>query len=652
MKKFNKYLLLLATAVFAFTACEKQVEREPSPAAPANAIAFEKSSILAEINPNKAALEFEIRVTRSNTADAQSVAIAAEGDIDIINVPAKAEFAAGENATILKLTFPNAEVDSTYSVVLSVAQENQSPYLSGVATCAFTVSIASWEQAAAPAVMVDGFVASPFGLTPIAWYVNFLEKTNADGSKDYRFLNPYRQNAGSEAADNFDVYSWFVVNSGEEVDLTKDYHWEIHVNADGTATFPKTYLGPDYGYGPALIWMTADFFAQRNGTDPDYETYGIGIYNDADKSITFPAGSYFWYFDGYGGNMASLPQIIYLDSKAYQDNNLSIKDYNAESIEWVEQESVINQFESTIFNFINDEQKLFKAVDQYEGNPKSPFINLYCLKDAYAEGGNLAFYWNGEDGEIEIPANQNTKLSFMQQELFIAEGAGQVVTTEVKGTKVKVFTFNLVVVSAKGNEVGEFVETFSIANEAIVFAKEDFIGNFTLAGYSQFTDAAETVDVTIAEEGDKLVLHGILYCSGLVADFDAEKGTLSIAPQLQDSVYGAYDIAFYTTTSAGPSAEAALEFGFGLSGVAKLTADSEADGYLVRSEAAGGWLAGHYDLTLTPAAPAPAPAKVPAINRAFDLKNRAFKAANTPSVSHLSIQNVNYRRTIRCSVVR
>ena len=275
------------------------------------------------------------------------------------------------------------------------------------------------------------------------------------------------------------------------------------------------------------------------------------------------------------------------------------------------------------------------------------------MKDVYAEGGNLAFYWDGEDGVLSIPTPQDTRMSFMKQELLIAEAAGKVATANVKGTDVQVFTFQLHIVSEMGNDLGIFTETFSLANEAIIFAKEDFIGNFTLAGYSQFDGSAESLAVEIAEEDGKLVLHGIDYCSGLVGEFDAETGTLSIAPQAQDSLYGAYDIAFYTTTADGVSTEAALEFGFGLSGIAKLTASSEADGYLVRSEAAGGWLAGLYDLSLTPAAPATAPARTPAIDGARSLKNHAFKAANTPGVSHLKFNGKYHRqRTIKSNLVR
>jgi len=636
MKTINKYLLLLAVAVFAFTACEQEKKREPSPAGNPNAVAFAKSAYSAEINPSKAELAYEIKVVRSNVEAELTVNIASEGDIDVIKVPATVAFAKGEGEKILKLTFPTAEVDSTYAVLLSIGKDNQSPYTDGASECTFEVTIAAWEPAATQAIIFDGIVNVFYSTGTPGWYVSYLEKTNADGSFDIRLLNPYTVlpdykdgDYDSPIADQFDLYKGFPYNYPEDVDSKGTYNMDIHVDANDSATFSTFKMG--------MAWSYGDFYGAHAASR------GMGVYDKEANTITFPGGTVACAMAGYKDGafyLGTEDLVIYLDAKAYQNDHLSIADYNDPSIEWEEVESVVNQFESSIFSFINEEQKLFKAVDQYPGNPKSPFINLYSLKDAYVKGANIAFYWDGEDTDtLDIPIPQNTKISFMGQELIILEAEGTVATIDVKGTKVKVFTFDFYIVTDKGNEVGEFTETFSIADEAIVFAKEDFIGNFTMAGYSQFTGDAETVDVTIAEEEGELVLHGIKYCSGLVADFNAETGTLSIAPQVQDSVYGAYDIAFYTTTADGVSTKAALEFGYGLTGVAKLTASSEADGYLVRSEAAGGWLAGHYDLSLTPAAPAPsAPAKAPAINGAFDLTKRAFKAANTPSVSHLSFK--------------
>ena len=628
MKKLNKFMLLLAAAVFTLTACEKELQREPSPTTGTNVVAFKDSKISVEINPVKAPLQYGLTIVRSNADSALVAGInVVEGNNTIIKVPATVSFAAGEKEAALLLTFPNAELDSTYNIVLEIAQENATPYLDGASQCSFTVTIATWEPVNTKAIVFDGLVISFFGVEKVGWYVNYLRKDNADGSFDIRLLNPY---AGvAKTTDQFGISDNYPYNEAGDI-KAGTFNWDIHIAADGTATFDEFEMGIDYGYG----MFSAQYY--------DPEVPGA-VWDATTNCVTFPAKSSAVFMADYGGRLTSESIIIYLDAVAYQNDHISIDDFNSGDIEWEEQESEVNLFESSIFSFSNDEQKLFKAVDPLVGNEKSPYINLYCLKDVYVEGANLAFYWNGEDGDIDIPANQDLKISFMGQELYVAAAAGSVETVNVKGTDVKVFTFNLLIVSDKGNEVGVFKETFSMANEPIVFAREDFIGNFTLDGYSQFTGEAESLDVIIAEEEGELVLHGIDYCSGLHADFNAETGVLSIAPQTQDTIYGQYDITFYTTTAAGASGKAVLQFAYGLDGVAKLTKDCEADGYLVRSEVAGGWLAGLYDVTLTPAAPAAAPAKTPVFNGVRDLKKHTFKSSATPRVDHLSFKGQYHR---------
>lgn len=635
MKKFSKYLLLLAVAVFAFTACEQDKKREPSPDAPAGSVAFKNSAILAEINPGKAALQDTVTLYRGNVDSALTVNITVEGDTDIISVPTSVSFAAGDREVLLILEFPNAQIDSTYSVKLSISEDYRSPYNTGELTCSYTVTIAAWEPAETKAVVVDGIVNVFYKTGTPAWYVSYLRKENKDGSFDIRLLNPYTVlpkyrdgNVDDPIADDYGVYDGFPYNYPEDVDSKGTYNLDIHVSAEDSATFDMFDLG--------MKWSNGEFYGAH------LPSLGWGVYDKTANTITFPGGSVLCAMSAYSSGSfyyGTNDFVIHLDAKKYQLDNLSIKDYNDPTIEWEEQETAINIFESSIFKFVNEDQKIFKAKDKYPENPKSPYINLWCLKDLYVAGGNLAFYWDGEDTDsLDIPVPQNTKMSFLGKDLLIVDAAGTVQTDTVKGVAVKTFTFAISIETKEGDVVGDFVETFTVTEKDVIFEKSDFIGNFTLKGYSQFSDAAETVDVTIAEEDSVLVLHGIKYCSGLECDFDEATGVLSIAPQVQDSIYGAYDIAFYTTTAAGASDKAALEFAFGLSGVAKLTNTSEADGYLVRSEAAGGWLAGHYDLTLTPAAApvSPAPAKAPA-NAVRDFKKHEVRS-NKPSVSGLSFQ--------------
>lgn len=631
MKTINKIMLLFAAAVFTFTACEKEPQRDPSPAGNPNAIAFKQSVISVEINPAKAELAYDITVGRSNSEAELTVNIAAAGDVDVIKAPTSVTFAAGESEKIIKLTFPTAQVDSTYSILLSIPEDNQSPYAAGAAECSFTVIIAAWEPAATQAIVFDGIVNVFYSTGNPGWYVSYLRKDNTDGSFDIRLLNPYTVlpdyrdgNVDDPIQDQFGLYKGFPSNYPEDVDSKGTYNMDIHVDANDSATFDMFDMG--------MAWSYGEFFGAHA------DSRGMGVYDKTTNTITFAGGTVACAMSGYNDGafyLGSEDLVIYLDAQAYQNDHLSIEDYNDPSIEWEEVESVVNLFESTIFNFSDDAQKLYKAVDQYPGNPKSPFINLYGLKDVYSEGAVLAFYWDGEDGAIEIPAEQETHLSFMKQELIIAQAAGTVTTTDVKGTAVKVFSFDLVIVTDQGNEVGEFIETFSMADEAIVFAKEDFIGNFTLGGADPWSGAAIDENVEIKEENDKLFILGVTYADSIFCDFDAETGILSIAPQKLDTIYGAYDINLVTDSE---DDEATIDLVFGLSGVAKIAPSSEATGFYLVSNVAGGAVSGMLNLTLTPApVPAGAPAIAPAINGGREFKQTVVRH-NIPSVEHLVIK--------------
>lgn len=650
MKKLNKIMLFLAAAVFTLTACEKNVERDPSPASNPAAVAFSQSSASVEINPNKAALEYEIKIGRTNTAEALTVNIISEGDVDVIKVPASVNFAAGEKEVPFKLTFPNAEVDSTYSIKATIGEENLDDYIAGATSFEFTVTIAAWEPAATQAIVFDGLVNVFYSTGNPGWYVSYMRKDNPDGSFDIRLINPYTVlpdyrdgNVDDPIQDQFGLYKGFPSNYPEDVDSKGSYNMDIHVLANDSATFDTFAMG--------MTWTYGDFYGAHAASR------GMGFFDKDANTITFFGGTVACGMSAYNDGAFYLGDqdlVIYLDAQAYQNDHISIADFNDPSIQWEEVESVINQFESTIFKFTNEEQKLYKAVDQYAGNPKSPFINLYCLKDAYAEGGNLAFYWDGEDGALDIPVPQDTKLSFMKQELVIAEAAGIVSTVDVKGTAAKVFTFDLLVVSETGNEVGEFIETFTLADEAVIFEKADFIGNFVLAGYSPFDGSEDARAIEIQEVEGELVILGLDYCESIKTSFDEASGVLSIAPQALAGVFtyndADYPLALYTMDATGsPSTSAAIELAFKLDGVAHITPASEGVGYLVRAENLG-WLDGVVEFDLTPAAASEAPLRAPAAKGTRDLKKYTTKT-DKATVDHLSFKG-KYRPSMKKNPVQ
>lgn len=648
----KKYFLFIAVAVLGLTACENDIKREPSPEFGKNVAAFATANIVVDINPVKAPLEYAVEIVRSNPEEALTVGIEVlDGDKDIISVPATVSFAAKEASANLLLSFPNAKMDKTYSIVIGIKNDNQSPYLDGDPKLSFTVNIASWEPAGTQAIVFDGLVGSMYGVESYGWYVNYQRNDKADGSFDVRLLNPYASYATGDA-DQFGFFDGYPYNAAEEV-LEGSYPWILHIAADNTVTFDNFKMG--------MLW-SADYGEFSAGLSEG----ATGTYDPELEVITFEGGAA-W------ATMANLtktytwddqPIVIYLNATAYQNDHLTIEDFNDPSIEWEEVETAMNVFESTIFEFVSEDQKLYKAVDPLEDNPKSPYKQLFCLKDAYAEGGNLAFYWNQETDEFEVPDMQNTKISFMKKDLLIYQAYAEKFDQEIKGVNVSTIFFSMIVISSDGDYVGQYDEAFSFSVEPIIYEKADFLGNFILTGQSQFQgypDAAMPVE--IKEEDDAIYLFGMDLVDTLQLVFDDEAGELYFFPQQVGNIIhpqvGEMTVLFLTTTPDGNySTKEPMILGFSWDGQIQLAKSSGADGYLLRGttldESAGGWLDGYYNIGLTPVA-GKAPARMNAYSpmNIFPLTQKVVKHVNhfAPSTDHLRFNGKVDRRPLRKNVI-
>ena len=648
----KKYFLLIALAVFAFTACEKDVEREPSPAANKLAASFAESSIVVDVNPVKAPLEYAVTLVRSNPEEALTVGIEVlEGDKDVISVPATASFAAKEESTKLLLSFPSAKMDKTYSIRIAIKLDNQSPYLDGNSQLDFTVNIASWEPSPTMAIVFDGLVGSMYGVECYGWYVDYQQKENGDGSFDVRLLNPYASYATADA-DQFGFFDGYPYNAAEEV-LAGDYPWILHIAADNTVTFDDFKMG--------MLW-SADYGEFLAGLTEGEK----GTYDPELKQITFKGGQAWATMSNLANKYTWDDQdlVIYLDATGYQNDHLTIEDFNDPSIEWVAVETGLNVFESSIFEFVDEEQKLFKAVNPLPDNPKSPFINLYCLKDVYAEGGNLAFYWDPETDEFEIPSMQNTHISFLKRDLVIYSGEAMRVEEERKGVTVSYIIFSLELISTEDDYVGAYDELFTFAYEPIIYEKADFLGDFNCLGYSQFGYGPALFPVQVKEENNEMFMLGLNLVDTVYIDFDPEAGEMYFFPQQVGNIIhpqvGEMYVLFLTSHADGSySQEDPMIMGYSYDGYIKLTKSSPADGYLLYGEtideSAAGWLDGYYGLTLESTA-AGAPARMSGVHAPMSILPKATKLAtrevrnDQPTTKNLKFNGKIDRRPLRKEV--
>ena len=121
MKKISKYLLILAAAVFTFTACEKNVEREPSPEDSPLAVSFTSGGEVLTLNLAKDQLETTVALHRTRNLDkADTVKVTVVEAHPVFVIDPVFIFAPGDKEVAHKVTFADHNSSVTvYSKVLS-----------------------------------------------------------------------------------------------------------------------------------------------------------------------------------------------------------------------------------------------------------------------------------------------------------------------------------------------------------------------------------------------------------------------------------------------------------------------------------------------------------------------------------------------------
>lgn len=292
MKKISKYLLILAAAVFTFTACEKNVEREPSPEDSPLAVSFTSGGEVVKLNLAKDPLETTVALHRTRNLDkADTIKVTVVETHPVFVIDPVFIFAPGDKEVAHKVTFADGQADSTYTFRLAVPEDKVSPYLSGLNTFDFTVTLELWSTPAM-GVFVEQTVGPAFGVGENAWYVEFQTAENADGSMRLRMVNPYRSFAtGPADADGiFDGNPW---TEDGDADMSQDYNFILNISQDGEVRFPDlyTYLGIGWGNYPNQCFVD---YARGTGAAGNYGRFEVEkgkiVFDAQDNTMLFGAG--------------------------------------------------------------------------------------------------------------------------------------------------------------------------------------------------------------------------------------------------------------------------------------------------------------------------------------------------------------------------
>ncbi|MDR2824695.1 MAG: hypothetical protein LBB41_05790 [Prevotellaceae bacterium] len=534
MKKIKIFITFIAVASVCFTAC-KDYEDIVTPGANSDVqgVYFPAVNVSAvELEPTEPT-EITVTIARTDSVSAQEVPLAVVEDKEgVFVVPEKVSFAAGEKETTFNVSFPSAAEGITYTLKLSVKDNDYvKPY-------SVNVTRIKWTPIDDPFIFVDGTISAFFGIEyPFAMYAN-AEKTELGASVRYRMLNVFALPTDQDADG---IYTGYKYNEPGDV-LAGNYYITIEIDENGKVYMFPSELGMDWTYGMFSIGTVFGNKATISGAPVTEASYPLGKYDEEAGIITCDKNSLYISMADLGWRVADAnPTVIYLTKDAYLKANMKIKDYNDVEYEPIEG-GVIQLFESASQSASWNVETFAKAVDMDVENENSEYKNLYYLADLYAEGYGLAFYYNSDNGKITIPQSENasgkkvgqkTGIKFMDKDVWVTGSDGLASQVTVNGD-VTLYSFGLKFIYEDGTVLGEFIEKFYYS-EVYPYSISDFTGNFTFSYGSQYEDPSEIFDGgTLSIEPNSAVENGVIlkdfYLAGseIEADLDLINGKLLV----------------------------------------------------------------------------------------------------------------------------
>ena len=569
--------------IVAFAACSDFEDTELiSPDRPAGnqGVFFPTTNVAAhELEPTDPT-QITVTISRAVSSGSASIPVTVvTNDDDVFNVPATADFADGETETDLVVTFPNADEGVTYNLALAVEGEQAvDPYGAGAISTATQVTRIKWESVDDPLIYMDGTFSGVWGTSKEPVYVE-AERAQLGASVKYRLKNVYKY-TGDEEPDADGIYNGFPHHSSaNDFDNSKDWFTVIEIHnatgASGDVSMELHEIGVDWGgYGMISIGSQVDKFGTLSN-----------------NKITFPDQTLAFYDDDGGYNAQTT--VIYLTKEAFIADNMRIDDFN--DVEYVEIEGELGEFESLAYGETWS-RTLSAAIDIDSLNDASEYKNLFYLEDLYADNHGFAFYYNDETGAVSIPENQQIGREVFGKDLYVSQSESNESSVEVNYKGTSIYTFGLIFHFNDGTIVGDFIETFYYNEDALVYDKDDFLGEFSLTG------GTAAMDVEIEEKStNNFAITGITNADEVNAVFNPTNITLSISPQILANVTlgeNIYEAEFDILKPSGSANDATLDFefnlrgnlvvsdtsvgtGFGIYGIN--TEDEENQGYLSRN---------------------------------------------------------------------
>jgi hypothetical protein len=559
MKKIYKIfanLLMFSLIVASFSSCTEEVEYTPAEQL-TGAQVFFPSNIKAKYELLQSEQSFSIEVWRINKADALTANISATVESNAFTIPSSVSFSAGSDATTLTIGYDPSKLDydAFHNITLNIGDESiTTPY--GNSTVTFTAGIpAPWESLGMATFMDSWMFEYPY---EVEIQHHMLEPNR------YRLVDPYTEGLTEEGyIPNYnkgmqcDYLEFTIIPAGStyrNVAITRNDL--VGYNDFNTGYFYTTYSAE------VLCLHPGRFTA--NTTEASF-SYNRVLQFSASGEPEYVQLAPYYYMMGVGGwNYSQQDGVITILFPG-----VILADYSVEVT-----------YEG---HFANTSDEHY-AVANVTLGPDAESAKVAIIK---GQPSNAAV--NGIiDGSIE-----STEIKASGEVRFEVTESG---------------SYTILAITFADNEAKELdYATFDFAiGTADPVDIDSYVGNFILTGPSQFSGenpANMNVSIEKGTADNTLIIKGVTFAKEIKATYDPATTAIAIAPQyLADYVTSSatYDMTLYTTTVSGDvSTTIPLILNFNSAGSIVVSSSSQADGYLIRSEAAGGWVDGYYDIKLS-----------------------------------------------------
>jgi len=488
MKCINKIMgLALVAAAASFASCSNEVEYTPADPVTGSVagVKFVTDGAEVELDPVDPT-EYTIALQRTDTKGALTVPLKVLKNTDDVFTVSDVTFADGEADATCTVSFPNAEVGTTYDLGLTIDDSKAVTQYSDSVLYNFSVTRVKWNDVGyyidesgskveGWALYTDDYITTFYGVANLTWATQVQEREDKPGY--FRLINTYHENYPYN-----DPGDWYT---------DKDYYIFIDATNPKKVYIPHyCELGLDWGYGNMRVSSMAGYYLAK-GDAATAENY-YGTYQNG--KITFPTEGLLFCMPGYKdafytANGSGAFKLVLDPSKDLYEANIEddfqfdlYNNYDFTSTQLNSVKADVNVYEGTCVTKTDDCDVRYKKA---YGTP-------YRVESPYADGTDLYFNVTDE-GKILVTEDYKSQATGLQ-----AMGAD--VYAHINASKSTFSKDKIVLNITYTNEAGDI--TYGTVNETLEHATWTAIATGTYS-YSQMLEGDEPGMTLYQKDQDK-----------------------------------------------------------------------------------------------------------------------------------------------------